>query len=64
MIHQLEQMAYVGDTPWHGLGQQLTPNQSIEVCAQQAGMDWRIESLNVSYMAKNDKEQSIILSFE
>ncbi|WP_120430496.1 DUF932 domain-containing protein [Acinetobacter baylyi] len=64
MAHQLEQMAYVGDTPWHGLGQQLTPNQPVEVWAQQAGMDWRIESSNVSYMAKNDKEQSIILPFE
>ncbi|WP_394670881.1 DUF932 domain-containing protein [uncultured Acinetobacter sp.] len=64
MAHQLEQMAYVGDTPWHGLGNQLTPNQSIEVWAQQAGMDWRIESSNVSYMAKNDKEQNMILPFE
>ncbi|MDS7693286.1 DUF932 domain-containing protein [Acinetobacter soli] len=64
MAHQLEQMAYVGDTPWHGLGNQLTPNQPIEVWAQQAGMDWRIESSNVSYIAKNDKEQNIILPFE
>ena len=64
MAHQLEQMAYVGDTPWHGLGNQLSPNQPIEVWAQQAGMDWRIESSDVSYMAKNDKGQNIILPFE
>ena len=64
MAHQLEQMAYVGDTPWHGLGNQLAPNQPIEVWAQQAGMDWRIESSDVSYMAKNDKGQNIILPFE
>jgi len=64
MAHQLEQMAYVGDTPWHGLGNQLSPNQPIEVWAQQAGMDWRIESSDVSYMAKNDKSQNIILPFE
>ncbi|HEE6385848.1 MULTISPECIES: DUF932 domain-containing protein [Acinetobacter] len=64
MAHQLEQMAYVGDTPWHGLGNQLTQNQPIEVWAQQAGMDWRIESSNVSYMAQNKRGQSIIMPYE
>ena len=64
MAHLLEQMAYVGDTPWHGLGNQLTQNQPIEVWAQQAGMDWRIESSNVSYMAQNERGQSIIMPYE
>ena len=64
MAHQVEQMAYVGDTPWHGLGNQLTQNQPIEVWAQQAGMDWRIESSDVSYMAKNERGQSIIMPYE
>ncbi|EPF2489814.1 DUF932 domain-containing protein [Acinetobacter baumannii] len=64
MAHQLEQMAYVGDTPWHGLGNQLTQNQPIEIWAQQAGMDWRIESSNVSYMAQNERGQSIIMPYE
>lgn len=64
MAHQLEHMAYVGTTPWHGLGQQLSPNQPIEVWAKQAGMDWRIESSDVSYMARNQRGQSIIMPFE
>jgi phage/plasmid-like protein (TIGR03299 family) len=64
MAHQLEQMVYVGDTPWHGLGNQLTQNQPIEVWAKQAGMDWRIESSDVSYMAKNARGQSIIMPYE
>ncbi|MEM9995129.1 MAG: DUF932 domain-containing protein [Acinetobacter pittii] len=64
MAHQIETMAFVGQTPWHGLGNQLTRNQPIEVWAQQAGMDWRIESSNVSYMAKNERGQNIILPFE
>lgn len=64
MAHQLEQMAYVGQTPWHGLGNQLSQNQPIEVWAQQAGMDWRIESANVSYMAKNERGQSILMPYE
>lgn len=64
MAHQLEQMAYVGDTPWHGLGNQLTQNQPTEVWAKQAGMDWRIESSDVSYMAQNERGQSIIMPYE
>ena len=64
MAHLIEQMAYVGDTPWHGLGNQLTQNQPIEIWAQQAGMNWRIESSNVNYMAKNGRGQSIIMPYE
>ena len=64
MAHQIEQIAYVGETPWHGLGNQLSPNQPLEVWALQAGMDWRIESSNVSYMAQNERGQSIIMPFE
>ncbi|WP_109292294.1 DUF932 domain-containing protein [Acinetobacter baumannii] len=64
MAHLLERMAYVGEAPWHGLGNQLTHNQPIEVWAQQAGMDWRIESSNVSYMAKNERGQNILMPYE
>ena len=64
MAHQIENMAYVGETPWHGLGNVLSPNQPIEVWAQQAGMDWQIESSNVSYIAENQYKQRIIMPFE
>lgn len=64
MAHLVETMAFIGQTPWHGLGNQLTPNQPIEVWAQQAGMDWQIESSDVRYMAQNPRGQNIILPFE
>ena len=64
MAHLIETMAYTGQTPWHGLGNQLTQQQPIEVWAQQAGMDWRIESSDVNYMAQNQRGQSIIMPFE
>ncbi|MDC4435798.1 DUF932 domain-containing protein [Acinetobacter baumannii] len=64
MAHLVETMAFFGDTPWHGLGKPLSPNQPIEVWAQQAGMDWRIESSNVSYMAKNERGQNILMPYE
>ena len=64
MAHLVETMAFVGQTPWHGLGNELTPNQPLEIWAQQAGMDWRIESSDVSYMAQNHRGQNIIMPFE
>lgn len=64
MAHLIETMAFVGQTPWYGLGNQLSQNQPIEVWAQQAGMDWRIESSDVSYMAQNERGQNIIMPFE
>jgi len=36
------EMAYVGNEPWHGLGNKLEPNASIEQWIQAAGMDWQI----------------------
>ena len=64
MAHQVETMAFVGRTPWHGLGNQLTRNQPLEVWAQQAGMNWKIESSNVTYMAKNERGQNILMPYE
>lgn len=50
-MHLVQSMAYVGEQPWHGLGTLLTPNQPLEVWAQQAGMDWRIEAADVHFIA-------------
>jgi phage/plasmid-like protein (TIGR03299 family) len=52
-MHLVQTMAYVNETPWHGLGNQLTPNQPLEVWAKQAGMDWTIESSEVRYVSGN-----------
>jgi len=50
-MHLVQTMAYMGDAPWHGLGNRLTPNQPLEVWAEQAGMGWRIESADVQFIA-------------
>lgn len=42
-------MAFVGQTPWHGLGNRLAPKQSIEAWQRAAGMDWKIMSAPVNY---------------
>ncbi|XKH61867.1 hypothetical protein LG290_07905 [Halomonas sediminis] len=55
MAHLVEQMAYVGDTPWHGLGQQLSRNQPLDVWQQQAGMNWHIEEAPVRFIVERGK---------
>jgi phage/plasmid-like protein (TIGR03299 family) len=64
MAHLLQQMAYVGQTPWHELGNQLPPKQPLEVWAKQAGMDWRICETPVRYMAEQAGALGSIMTFE
>lgn len=42
-------MAYVEETPWHGLGQQLTRGAKIETWAAEAGMQYVIQDTPVMY---------------
>lgn len=63
MTHHVEQMAYVGQTPWHGLGNQLAANQPIEVWQKQAGMDWDIKESPVQFIDAVDDTQSRLITF-
>jgi phage/plasmid-like protein (TIGR03299 family) len=50
------EMAFVGETPWHGLGQTLDQNATIEQWRVAAGMDWQIESSPVRYTANGNDQ--------
>lgn len=56
MAHQLTitdgiaEMAYVGKTPWHGLGNQLMQNASIEEWRQGSGLLWHYNESPVHFM--------------
>lgn len=63
MAHLVESMAYVGQTPWHGLGHQLPAQQPIEVWAQQAGMDWEIRETPVRFITGTAGTLGAIESF-
>lgn len=63
MAHQIEQMAYVGATPWHDLGNRLPPRQPLEVWAQQAGMAFNILETPVRYMSESAGTLGAIMSF-
>lgn len=64
MAHLVESMAYVGETPWHGLGNRLTPKQPLAVWARQAGMDWDIRESPVCFMTGKAGHLGGIQSFE
>lgn len=63
MAHLIEQMAYIGDTPWHGLGNQLTPKQPLEVWAKQSGMNFKILETPVRFMAEAIGQLGSIMTF-
>jgi phage/plasmid-like protein (TIGR03299 family) len=55
MAHELTlnngiaEMAFVGETPWHGLGQKLEQNASFDEWKIAAGMNWSINTCPVYY---------------
>lgn len=43
------EMAFAGETPWHGLGQKVTEGAPLETWAREGGMDWRAIETPVEY---------------
>ncbi|MGC9128935.1 MAG: DUF932 domain-containing protein [Acidithiobacillus sp.] len=52
-------MAFVRETPWHGLGNRLPEKQPLDVWLQAAGMDWSIENAEVLYSAGSGVDRRI-----
>lgn len=49
MAHLIETMAYANETPWHGLGNSLSPDSSIETWQEAAGLDWTVSKRSVEF---------------
>ncbi len=43
MVDGVAQMAYAGETPWHGLGTKVEPDLSPIQIMSKAGLDWSVE---------------------
>lgn len=46
-INGVAQMAYAGETPWHGLGTKVPNDLSPIQMMEKAGLDWRVELVDV-----------------
>lgn len=51
----MSEMAYVGEKPWHGLGQELRASAPIEEWMIAAGMDWRVKRSIVRFAPGKDE---------
>lgn len=54
------EMAFVGATPWHGLGQELDQDADMETWRIAAGMDWTIKSSPVNFSCTTDSNSNPI----
>lgn len=63
MAHLVEQIAYAGDAPWHGLGSELSPKQPLEIWQREAGMNWQIQESPVHFKAAASGHLGTIHSF-
>lgn len=57
-VNGMNEIAYVGETPWHGLGQQLTAGASLETWQAQAGMAWSVRRSKVRYAVEAIKDDN------
>lgn len=42
-------VAFVGETPWHGLGQKLNPSTPFDVWLKEAGLDWTANKARINF---------------
>lgn len=61
-------IAYVGDTPWHNLGQKLTAGAAIDVWRKEAGLDYNVVRAPVQFerinFAQMDASEGITIPTE
>lgn len=55
MAHEIDMtagraaIAFAGDVPWHGLGEQLSADAPLDVWQKEAGLNWRVERAETLY---------------
>ena len=55
MSHEVEQMAYAGEVPWHGLGTKVPNNISIDDMLEQSGLNWTVSKQDMYWLNKSEE---------
>lgn len=55
MAHEVETMAYAGQTPWHGLGVPVSNDLTPESMLKKANLDWTVDKVP-AYIDYNDQK--------
>src|SRR5258708_3894393 len=48
-------MAFVGEKPWHGLGQELSRGASIDQWRVEAGLEWAVQRATVHFKGTDER---------
>lgn len=54
------ELAYMGDHPWHRMGQQVPARTPIHVWREKAGLDWEVSSSRVCYRSRSDSQIRVL----
>src|SRR5690554_4829566 len=57
MAHEVETMAFQGQTPWHGLGNRIEADASLDTWIEEAGFDWHIRPMELFAQALPEDEE-------
>lgn len=55
----MAEIAYVGQKPWHGLGQELNPDADIDTWSKMAGLDWEAKVSPVHFQPFNEVQDTL-----
>ena len=58
-MHEVETMAYSGETPWHGLGREVPKDVSADEMLVAAGLDWEVQMRTLQAVLKNGVRKTL-----
>ncbi len=54
-IYENDNLAYTGQTPWHGVGKRLDPNATLDEWKVQAGFNYEVLTKSVAFLDHNEQ---------